>query len=62
MNTSNVSESYDAELNKILVKESFFNEHYDQDDLETRKFSYAINILRLKVGKETSNKFIHAEN
>ena len=58
MNTSNVSESYDAELNKILVKESFFNEHHDQDDLETRKFSYAINILRLKGGKETSDKFI----
>ena len=58
MNTPNVLESYKAELNKILVKESLFNMQHDQDDLETRKFSYAINILHLKLGKEVSEKFI----
>ena len=39
MNIPNTLESYEAEINKFLVKQSFFHETMDEDDIETRKFS-----------------------
>ena len=58
MNASINLKSYETELKKILVEEAFFNKETDHEDLEIRKFSYAINMLQFKSSKDASQKFI----